>query len=551
MTQQDDMVTQLRPELPARVERRLSPGFALKISLGLHALFVLVLFRLYSEYASEPQPELHLVVRASASRPAATPSFVTTHVAVADATDESIRPSASVDPLPRRSPSLVATTITSRRSTQMGLRRSTLPATLPSTLPVVSPVVTESADESPPPAGDAAATPSSRVTWERTEVLPDMPLRVAMRPVYDRREQRPLGLAMLSAASTDQPNRQPADAFTHRFIAKRTSPENRTAIDRGLEFLARIQKDDGRWRFDDLRASASTFPRPTSLRSDAAATGLALLAFLGAGHDHFDGRYHAVIQDGLDFLLRVQLLDGNFFVDDGAPTGRISSFYSHGIATLALAEAYGMTGDARLRPAAQRALDALAARLESESLTASDWAVFGWQLATLRSGRLAGLHVDPYSLARIADRLATSQSNATTVDATSAAVGLAVGLHLSRAKNGDSFRPAAEKLLTHSPESSKRLLERERAAGEGLNRDSYYSYFGSQAMYYLGGNDWRTWAAQLYPRLIQSQVDAGEWAGSWEPPALSKDNADAASRLYVTAMNLLSLETEQRQPARY
>ena len=36
-------------------------------------------------------------------------------------------------------------------------------------------------------------------------------------------------------------------------------------------------------------------------------------------------------------------------------------FYSHGIASIALCEAYGMTGDKRLREPAQRAIDFIVA----------------------------------------------------------------------------------------------------------------------------------------------------------------------------------------------
>jgi AICAR transformylase/IMP cyclohydrolase PurH len=51
---------------------------------------------------------------------------------------------------------------------------------------------------------------------------------------------------------------------------------------------------------------------------DTAATGLALLAFFGAGHDHFDGRYRDTVRRGLEFLISVQKPDGDLFLPSEA-----------------------------------------------------------------------------------------------------------------------------------------------------------------------------------------------------------------------------------------
>ena len=62
---------------------------------------------------------------------------------------------------------------------------------------------------------------------------------------------------------------------------------------------------------------------------------IVLLALLGAGYDHFDGRFAWVVDDALHFLVRVQQPDGQLFPEDGPPAGQVARFYSHGIATLA------------------------------------------------------------------------------------------------------------------------------------------------------------------------------------------------------------------------
>ncbi len=83
--------------------------------------------------------------------------------------------------------------------------------------------------------------------------------------------------------------------------------------------------------------------------------------------------------------------------------------YSHGIATIALCEAYGMTGDDALRLPAQKAIDFILASQHPtlggwryEPQQSSDTSVSGWQLMALKSGELAGLKVpeEAYRLAR-------------------------------------------------------------------------------------------------------------------------------------------------------
>src|SRR3990172_2809553 len=74
--------------------------------------------------------------------------------------------------------------------------------------------------------------------------------------------------------------------------------------------------------------------------------------------------------------------------------------YSHGIATIALCEAYGMTQDPRLREPAQKAVDWIVAAQHPERGgwryspgVGSDTSVSGWMLMALKSGELAGLTV--------------------------------------------------------------------------------------------------------------------------------------------------------------
>ncbi|MEX2093445.1 MAG: prenyltransferase/squalene oxidase repeat-containing protein [Pirellulales bacterium] len=540
-----------QPERLARRDYRPSPRVALQISLGVHSLFVIMLLRMYSEYAGQPEPTLEIVARASAPRTAATPSFVAAPLSDVEVPEQTIRPVARVDSLPQQATSFAERTIAPTRHAMPGSRRATAPAALPSTNVIVP---AEEITQPQTGAGSIAAI-QPNASLERADTLPDMPLRIASRPIYGPRPQRPLGLALLPAARGELKQLQPADAFAQRRFSARTPPENQTAIDRGLEFLARMQLDDGRWQFRNLRGNIDPNAEPPSARADAAATGLALLAFFGAGHDHFESRYRLVIRDGLHFLVRSQQERGEFFPDDGLATGQLTRFYSHGIATLSLCEAFGMTGDAELRAPAQRAIDYLAGTQHPErggwrylpGLDA-DSSATGWQLATLRSGQLAGLSVRPETITQIRESLAKGRDKQSRQPSTvTTAVGLAVELHLGGSPGDQRLRPAADQLLAHPPEVGESTDAALAGTPENPQRDTYYWYYGSEAMYQFGGDDWQAWSRKLYPQLIQSQVRGGPLEGSWDPRnELPGKSPTSGGRIYLTAMNLLSLEIQNR-----
>ena len=130
--------------------------------------------------------------------------------------------------------------------------------------------------------------------------------------------------------------------------------------------------------------------------ADTALTGLALLAYLGAGETHLQGRYAATVDRGLTFLIGQQKADGDLRGDSV-----VVGMYCHAMATLALCEGYALTGDARLRdPAARavaflvrsRARDRLAWRYKPGEQV-GDTSILGWVVMGLKSAREVGLPI--------------------------------------------------------------------------------------------------------------------------------------------------------------
>jgi hypothetical protein len=121
-------------------------------------------------------------------------------------------------------------------------------------------------------------------------------------------------------------------------LAYGATPESENAVDLALEWLARHQRRDGAWSLAHRTAThdGCLCGNPGSTGADNAATGMALLAFLGVGHTHLEGKYRERIAAGLAYLIAQQKSDGSLC--DGY--GRM---YSHGLGTLALCEAWAMT----------------------------------------------------------------------------------------------------------------------------------------------------------------------------------------------------------------
>ncbi len=344
---------------------------------------------------------------------------------------------------------------------------------------------------------------------------------------------------------------------------KRSAPQTEEAIEFGLAFLARYQQDDGSWTlsgFDDDRNDVAKL-----LSSDAAATGLALLAFQGAGYTHKEFKYAGQLELAVRWLLENQSGDGDFYVPADEQSDKVCRLYSHAIVTLALAEAYGMTQDESLREPIQRALafidDSQDPRLGGWRYrigNGADTSVTGWMMMALQSGRLAGFETNEKTWlgirgwldgARMPDEAHLFRYNPLAEDTPTirrshgrrpspcmTSVGLLMRLYMGWDRNDPRLTNGARYLLEQLP------------GDDSINvRDTYYWYYATQVLNHIGGEDWETWNNQLRPLLIRTQVRDGQMAGSWDPLRPVPDRwGGQAGRLYVTAMNLLSLEVDYR-----
>jgi len=339
------------------------------------------------------------------------------------------------------------------------------------------------------------------------------------------------------------------------------------AVRSALEWLKRHQGPSGAWDCDGFMAQCkdATCAAPGSAAHDVGVTGLALLCFLGAGQTHVEGDYRATVKKGLQFLMEVQDDEGCF----GARIGQ-AFLYDHACAALAMAEAFGMTQSKPLKASAQKGIAFVlstqnpysAWRYAAPGDGDNDTSVTGWMVMALKSAKLAGLTIDdaafdgalawidqttdprsgrtgytelggpPSRLASLAARFPAENSESMT------AVGLLVRIFGGRT-------PAADPQLGLG---AARLDARRPSWSEGDGQiDFYYWYYGTLAMFQLGGARWERWNEALREAVIdhQRRDDTSCAFGSWD--ALDPWST-IGGRVYATALNCLSMEVYYRYP---
>jgi hypothetical protein len=328
--------------------------------------------------------------------------------------------------------------------------------------------------------------------------------------------------------------------------------------------LQEHQEKDGFWDADgfmkhDTRGAPSDGPGKP-LR-DVGATGLALLAFLGDGNTLRSGPHRDVVKRGVAWLRSQQREDGLL----GAAAGH-DYMYDHCIATIALCEAYGLSEYQVLRPMAQSAIDYILRARNPYKVWRyhprdgdNDTSVTAWALTACKAAQSAGLDTNADAM-----RYAAAWFDEVTDPATGHAGYTKRGEPSSRHPGGhaQAFPPDHGEALTAAALYGRFLIGQDpkhhpvmTAAADTLlaaspswdpqagTIDFYYWYYGTQAMFHIGGPHWRHWSSRLANVLVDQQRRDGHFAGSWDPIGVWGEDG---GRVYATALALLCLEAGER-----
>jgi len=329
---------------------------------------------------------------------------------------------------------------------------------------------------------------------------------------------------------------------------KKATPGVRTAIKNGLIWLANSQEADGGFWDCDKHGGGQLY--------DDGVTGLALWAFLSAGHGDRDELYGKTVREGLAYLLRGQQIDG------ALGTRATHSFQTlHACATIAMAEAWILTRNPRYKRALWAAVDFVEAARNPHGAWRyeprggeNDTHVTTWMATVLRLADLGGFAVDPAAYRGAAwwiDKMTDRSYGQTGYNYPGGAPARPEGLQ-------DTFPPENSHAMTAAAVWSRYLLGgsmlEDRVCKTSVrlcadlppkwrlgHTDLYYFHFGTLAMFQAGGSAWKKWDSALQKALLRAQRDDGVWPanGVW---------GKEGGRIYSTAMAVLSLLVPYRYP---
>ncbi|MEQ8765983.1 MAG: terpene cyclase/mutase family protein [Planctomycetota bacterium] len=322
-------------------------------------------------------------------------------------------------------------------------------------------------------------------------------------------------LVLVSAVSAEAQNepgssRSDASAVEQRFEGLSES------IDRGLAYLASKQGRDGSFPCEDAQYQAPT-----------AVTALSLLAFLSAGHCEGRGPYGEVVQKAIDYLLDQQRTgnDGSagYISADGDTT---SKMHGHGYATLALAEAYGMSSRTSVRQEIQQALRLAVRRIEQSQGDEGAWwyeprkfkdshenSITITLIQALRASKNCGIFVEPETIWKALEYVRRSQLE----DGS-----FTYKLHDPR--SSFALTAAAVSTLNSVGEYDSKMIDRAidymartdpdaNLRDGGLTHFEFYSrLYAAQAYWqYRDQSQWNRWYPRTKALLFRRQHANGSW----------------------------------------
>jgi hypothetical protein len=306
-----------------------------------------------------------------------------------------------------------------------------------------------------------------------------------------------------------------------RLAAEIVTPDS--TVERGLAALLKLQQPDG------------------SFDNGAGITSLCGMALLAGGHTATRGQYREQSAHALKYVLSAQdKLTGYLGGDSG-------NMYSHGFATLYLAESYGMSPDAGLRRALEAAIDLIYRAQNNEG---------GWRYSPAPIDADLSVTICQIMALRAANNVGVGGEESQNV------IKRAIG-YVRHCANGDGsfgYQGGGSGWGTNGPQGVPRCAAgcmsligagitdpsdailgpslrflRNHVFEHLLGSDNYYwygEYYAAQALFHSPDPaDWDAYWAKAWPTLAKAQENDGLWTRS--------DNVGPA---YNSAMALIILQ---------
>lgn len=282
---------------------------------------------------------------------------------------------------------------------------------------------------------------------------------------------------------------------------------------KGMRFLQSTQKTNGSWdgQYGD----------------EPGVVGFALMSFLAHGDDPNVGPYAPNIKKCLQYIISNQNKSSGYIG---------SSMYTHGFATLALAEAYGVVRDDRIGPALQAAVDLILSAQErnpmggwrySPDANDSDTSICGCLMMALFAARNSGLHVPQEAFNKAQKFMDSCRDAQGGYGYTSPS-----GYRITLTSIGSLVQSCGKLQSKPSYPLTLDLLKK----NLNYREDSYFFYFEyymAQALFHADEDAWKQWNNKNIRLLFASQQQDGSWMAN-------------NSKAYSTALALLSLAVNYR-----
>jgi hypothetical protein len=297
-------------------------------------------------------------------------------------------------------------------------------------------------------------------------------------------------LFAVPTASTAQPPDDPKpDAKAPPEDKVKMDAETKAAVEKALKYLAKEQASDGSW-------------------GNTAITGFVLLAFMSNGHVPNQGDYGKVVAAGVRHLIACCREDGYLV----GPRG--GNMYCHGMATLALTQAYGMTGDEDVKKITKKAIDLIIKTQNNEggwrydpSPTGADISVTIMQVMALRGAKDAGLQVPDKVMADSIKYINKCYDRRTG------------GYKYQPYSSGPGYARTAAGVCVlqlcgeYEAEEIKKAVEFMDRLGEDRAHYWYGHYYAAHAMNQVGGEQWEKYYKTMRDKLLAPgyQKASGEW----------------------------------------
>jgi squalene cyclase len=300
------------------------------------------------------------------------------------------------------------------------------------------------------------------------------------------------------------------------------------AIDKGLQYLLSVQKEDGSWDSDDAGGHA------------VAITSLSLMAFMSKAHFPGFGLHAEELERGMKWLIKESKKRADGYLG--------TVMYEHGLATLALSEIWGMARDPEDDDAIQVALEKAVEvilrsqnpgggwRYQPQADGGEDTSCTMTVFHALASARQAGVHVPEETISKVVKFLESAKDPGTG-GFTYVPRGRA-RITMACTAGGAYIAQLAGQRDTELVNGAIRYLKSEAPGNITGNANYYYysHYYAIQAMVQAGDEEYAEW----YPKIRDALVSKQSSDGSWDKGKKQGGNS------YSTPMAIIILSTPHR-----